>query len=121
MDLSARPHAIAWMARDMHRYQLLRAKPSLLKQFEGGWNVMSRKRQLNEPLIGEGGGEIMKSDALCIRDLLLQRLQRTTLHSLTNYNAIGSKITDRWLQCVQYELLLLLLGALAGWKWRLPR
>jgi len=44
----------------------------------------------------------------------LQRLQRTTLHSLTNYNAIGSKITDRWLQCVQYELLLL--GALAGWK-----
>jgi len=43
----------------------------------------------------------MKSDALCIRDLLLQRLQRTTLHSQTNYNAIGSKITDRWLQCVQ--------------------
>ena len=44
MDLSARPHAIAWMARDEHGYQLLRAKPSLLEQFEGGWNVMSLGR-----------------------------------------------------------------------------
>lgn len=41
-------HAIAWMARDMHGYQLLRAMPSLLEQFEGCGNMMSRKRPLDE-------------------------------------------------------------------------
>jgi hypothetical protein len=35
MNLSVRPHAIAsWMAKDMHLYELLRAMPSLLEQFE---------------------------------------------------------------------------------------
>jgi hypothetical protein len=48
MDLSARPHAISWMVRDKHGYQLLRAMPSLLEKFEEGGNVMSRKRQLDE-------------------------------------------------------------------------
>jgi hypothetical protein len=47
MDLSTRPHAIAWMVRDKHGYQLLRAMPSLLEKFEGGGNVMSRKRPLD--------------------------------------------------------------------------
>jgi hypothetical protein len=31
MTLSVRPHAIAWMARDNHLYQFLRAMPSLLE------------------------------------------------------------------------------------------
>jgi hypothetical protein len=34
MNLSVRPHAIAWMAKDMHLYELLRAMPSLLEQIE---------------------------------------------------------------------------------------
>jgi len=34
MNLSVRPHAIAWMAKDMHSYELLRAMPSLLGQIE---------------------------------------------------------------------------------------
>ena len=33
INLSVRPHAIAWMAKDMHSYELLRAMPSLLEQF----------------------------------------------------------------------------------------
>jgi hypothetical protein len=32
MNLSVRPHALAWMAKDMHMYELLRAMPSLLGQ-----------------------------------------------------------------------------------------
>jgi hypothetical protein len=47
MDLSTRPQAIAWMVRDKRGYQLLRAMPSLLEKFEGGGNVMSRKRPLD--------------------------------------------------------------------------
>jgi hypothetical protein len=31
MAVSVRPHAIAWMAKDMHLYQFLRAMPSLLE------------------------------------------------------------------------------------------
>ena len=31
MNLSVRPHAIAWMAKDLHLYELLRAMPSLLE------------------------------------------------------------------------------------------
>jgi hypothetical protein len=31
MDLNVRPHVIAWMAKDMHSYELLRAVPSLLE------------------------------------------------------------------------------------------
>jgi hypothetical protein len=34
MKLSVRPHAIAWMAKDMYMYDLLRATPSLLRQIE---------------------------------------------------------------------------------------
>jgi hypothetical protein len=34
MNLNVRPHAIAWMAKDMHVYELLRAMPSLLEQFK---------------------------------------------------------------------------------------
>jgi hypothetical protein len=35
MNLNVRPHAIAsWMAKDMQLYELLRAMPSLLEQFE---------------------------------------------------------------------------------------
>jgi Ran GTPase-activating protein (RanGAP) involved in mRNA processing and transport len=34
MNLSVRPHALAWMAKDMHMYELLRATPSLLGQIE---------------------------------------------------------------------------------------
>ena len=34
MDLSVRPHAIAWMARDDHLCQFLRAEPSLVEKFE---------------------------------------------------------------------------------------
>jgi hypothetical protein len=30
--VSARPHAIAWMAKDMHLYEFLRAMPSLLEK-----------------------------------------------------------------------------------------
>ena len=33
MDLIVRPHAIAWMFRDLHSYELLRAMPSLLEKF----------------------------------------------------------------------------------------
>lgn len=33
MDLSIRPHAIAWMFRDLHSYELLRAMPSLLEKY----------------------------------------------------------------------------------------
>jgi hypothetical protein len=47
MHLSTRPQAIAWMARDKRGYKLLRAMPSLLEKFEGGGNVMSRKRPLD--------------------------------------------------------------------------
>jgi Ran GTPase-activating protein (RanGAP) involved in mRNA processing and transport len=32
MNLSVRPHVIAWMAKDMHVYELLLAMPSLLEQ-----------------------------------------------------------------------------------------
>jgi hypothetical protein len=32
MNLSVRPHAIAWMAKDMRVYELLQAMPSLLEQ-----------------------------------------------------------------------------------------
>ena len=32
MNLNVRPHAIAWMAKDMHVYELLRAMPSILGQ-----------------------------------------------------------------------------------------
>jgi hypothetical protein len=43
MNLSVRPHAVAWMAKDMHLYQLLRAMPSLLDQFKVDVN-RSKKR-----------------------------------------------------------------------------
>jgi hypothetical protein len=43
MNLSVRPHAIAWMAKDMHLYELLRAMPSLLDQFKVDVN-RSKKR-----------------------------------------------------------------------------
>jgi Ran GTPase-activating protein (RanGAP) involved in mRNA processing and transport len=42
MGLSVRPHAIAWMAKDMHLYELLRAMPSLLERIDK--NVRSTKR-----------------------------------------------------------------------------
>jgi hypothetical protein len=34
MTISVRPHAIAWMAKDMHLYRFLRAMPSLLEKVE---------------------------------------------------------------------------------------
>jgi hypothetical protein len=34
MDVDIRPHAIGWMAKDMHVYQFLRAMPSLLEKVE---------------------------------------------------------------------------------------
>jgi hypothetical protein len=34
MDANVRPHAIAWMAKDMHVYQFLRTMPSLLEKVE---------------------------------------------------------------------------------------
>jgi hypothetical protein len=34
MDVNVRPHAIAWMAKDMHVYQFLRAMPLLLEKVE---------------------------------------------------------------------------------------
>jgi hypothetical protein len=34
MAVNVRPHAIAWMAKDMHVYQFLRAMPSLLEKVE---------------------------------------------------------------------------------------
>ena len=34
IDLSVRPHAIAWMTRDDHLCQFLRAEPSLVEKFE---------------------------------------------------------------------------------------
>jgi Ran GTPase-activating protein (RanGAP) involved in mRNA processing and transport len=43
MNLSVRPHAIAWMARDENVYELLRAMPSLLDQFEDS-GIRSKKR-----------------------------------------------------------------------------
>jgi len=43
MNLNVRPHAIAWMAKDMHMYELLRAMPSLLEQFEDDV-IRSKKR-----------------------------------------------------------------------------
>ena len=46
MNLSVRPHAIAWMAKDMHSYVLLRAMPSLLDQFEDDV-IRSKKRTRN--------------------------------------------------------------------------
>ena len=42
MNLNVRPHAIAWMAKDMHLYELLRAMPSLLEQFED--DVIGRRK-----------------------------------------------------------------------------
>jgi hypothetical protein len=47
MNLSVRPHAVAWMAKDMHLYQLLRAMPSLLDQFKVDVNrsKLYQKRQ----------------------------------------------------------------------------
>ena len=42
MSLSVRPHTIAWMAKDMHLYELLRAMPSLLERIDE--NVRSTKR-----------------------------------------------------------------------------
>ena len=43
MAVNVRPHAIEWMAKDMHLYELLRAMPSLLDQFEGDV-IRSKKR-----------------------------------------------------------------------------
>jgi hypothetical protein len=43
MAVNVRPHAIEWMAKDMHLYELLRAMPSLLDQFEGDV-IRSEKR-----------------------------------------------------------------------------
>jgi hypothetical protein len=43
MSLNVRPHAIAWLAKDMHMYELLRAMPSLLEQF--GVDVMRSKKR----------------------------------------------------------------------------
>jgi hypothetical protein len=34
MAIIVRPHAIAWMAKDMHLYRFLRAMPSLLEKVE---------------------------------------------------------------------------------------
>jgi hypothetical protein len=34
MAVNVRPHAIAWMAKDMHVYEFLRAMPSLLEKVE---------------------------------------------------------------------------------------
>jgi hypothetical protein len=42
MNLSVRPHAIAWMAKDERGYELLRAMPSLLERIDK--NVSSTKR-----------------------------------------------------------------------------
>jgi len=42
MNLNVRPHAIAWMAKDIHLYELLRAMPSLLEQFED--DVIGRRK-----------------------------------------------------------------------------
>jgi Ran GTPase-activating protein (RanGAP) involved in mRNA processing and transport len=42
MNLSVRPRAVAWMAKDMHLYDLLRAMPSLLERVDE--NVRSTKR-----------------------------------------------------------------------------
>ena len=42
INFSVRSHAIAWMAKDMHLYELLRAMPSLLERIDE--NVRSTKR-----------------------------------------------------------------------------
>jgi Ran GTPase-activating protein (RanGAP) involved in mRNA processing and transport len=42
MNLSVRPYAIAWMATDMHMYELLRAMPSLLEQIYAFKNDQSK-------------------------------------------------------------------------------
>jgi hypothetical protein len=34
MVVNVRPHAIEWMAKDMHLYEFLRAMPSLLEKVE---------------------------------------------------------------------------------------
>jgi hypothetical protein len=45
MNLSVRPYAIAWMAKDERVYELLRAMPSLLEQFEDDV-IRSKKGQV---------------------------------------------------------------------------
>ena len=40
MNLSVRPHAIAWMAKDMLVYELLRAMPSLLEKVEDEYHLV---------------------------------------------------------------------------------
>ena len=37
MAVSVRPHAIAWMAKDIHVYEFLRAMPSLLEKGQKDW------------------------------------------------------------------------------------
>ena len=46
MNLNVRPYAIAWMAKDERVYELLRAMPSLLDQFEDDV-IRSKKRTSN--------------------------------------------------------------------------
>ena len=45
MNLSVRPYAVAWMAKDERVYELLRAMPSLLEQFEDNL-IRSKKGQV---------------------------------------------------------------------------
>jgi hypothetical protein len=46
MNLNVRPLAIAWMAKDMHVYELLRAMPSLLERTDK--NVRSKFQEFDD-------------------------------------------------------------------------
>jgi hypothetical protein len=45
INLNVRPHAVAWMAKDMHVYELLRAMPSLLERIDK--NVRSKFQEFD--------------------------------------------------------------------------
>ena len=46
INLNVRPHAVAWMAKDMHVYELLRAMPSLLERIDK--NVRSKCQEFDD-------------------------------------------------------------------------
>ena len=48
MKLRVRPHAIAWMAKDKHLYQFLRAMPWLIRKVEDNAVTNSKKRSRDE-------------------------------------------------------------------------
>ena len=48
MKLRVRPHAIAWMAKDLHLYQFLRAMPWLISKVKDNAVTNSKKRSRDE-------------------------------------------------------------------------